>query len=45
MKGASALTFAMGEKGLLHTGDYFIINVDTGDPFDPHKPDKKTRRK
>ncbi|KAF6020196.1 hypothetical protein EB796_021491 [Bugula neritina] len=42
-RGASALTFAMGERGLLQNGEYFIINVDTSDPYDVDKPDKKTK--
>jgi len=35
----------MGERGLLQNGEYFIINVDTSDPYDVDKPDKKTKRK
>ncbi|XP_067931824.1 speract receptor-like isoform X2 [Watersipora subatra] len=42
-RGASALTYAMGQRGLLVTGEYFIINVDVVDPYDPNIPDKKTK--
>lgn len=44
-QGASALAFAMGERGLFNDGEFFIIAVDVIEPFDIDKPEDKTTRK
>lgn len=41
---ATALTYVMGEKGLLNNGEYFIIGVDVTDPYNPEEPYSKTVR-
>ena len=42
--GASALAYAMGERGLLGDGEFFIIAVDVFNPYDQDKPTEKTIR-